>query len=269
MIRVFAICLLHLILPMQGISQQTFLLAGQSNATGQGDKLASNSLYHSRNAFEYDVILDSIKGLQDPSGQKWKDLEPANSGSILPAFAFSLTQNTKKPVVVITAARGGSSCHQKAELSNYGTWDQSGNLFQQAQEKVNAALKFTKSNLSGIIWMQGERDANAINDGIMNAENYKHALVSLISRFRKEFGENIPFFIIQTGYQSGRPKFGNDQVRAMQTLVSKEIPRVFIAYDKTSQFMEQNRMKDHVHYNQTGLNEIGIEVGNFVSTVLR
>lgn len=61
MIRVFAICVLHLILPMQGMSQQFFLLAGQSNASGQGEKLASNSLYHSRNAFEYDVVLDSIK----------------------------------------------------------------------------------------------------------------------------------------------------------------------------------------------------------------
>ena len=39
------------------LSQHVILLAGQSNATGQGDKLASNSLYQSRNAFEYDVIL--------------------------------------------------------------------------------------------------------------------------------------------------------------------------------------------------------------------
>ena len=251
------------------LSQHVILLAGQSNATGQGDKMVSNSLFNTGKGFEYDVSLDSIKLLQDPAGQKWKDLEPANSGSILPAFVYSLNQKTNQPVVVISAARGGSSCHQKAELSNYGTWDITGKLFHQTHEKVLAALKITKSKLSAIIWMQGERDANAINDGILSDKEYKQSLISLIGRFRKEFGKNVPFYIVQTGYQSGRPILGNNHVRKMQQEVAKELEYVFIAYDKTTSFLDRSLMKDHVHYNQNGLNEIGLEVGNMVSKLLK
>lgn len=260
--------LFFVLLSFSVLSQHVILLAGQSNATGQGNKMLSNSLFNNQNAFEYDIILDSIKPLKDPSGQTWKQLEPSNSGSIMPAFAFSLSQNTKKPIVMISATRGGSSCHQKAELSNYGTWGRSGTLFSMTKEKVHATLKLTKTNLSGIIWMQGERDANAINDGVMSEKDYKSALISLIDRFREEFGQEIPFFIVQTGYQSGRPKYGNNQVREMQLAVANDLKNVFIAFDKTSLFTERNLMKDHVHYNQKGLNEIGIEVGNLVSKIL-
>lgn len=269
MIRFIFFLLVGLFMSFSVSCQHVFLLAGQSNATGQGDKNLSNSLFQTENAFEYDILLDSIKLLRDPAGQKWKDLEPSNSGSILPAFVFSLIQKTNKPVVIVTAARGGSSCHQKAELANYGTWDNSGKLFKQTKEKVNFALEKTNSKLNGIIWMQGERDANAINDGLLNKKEYKESLISLISRFRKEFGRNIPFFIVQTGYQTGRPKIGNDSVREMQSEVAKESKSVFIGFDKTILFQDKNLMKDYVHYNQTGLNEIGTELGNIVASKLR
>ncbi len=251
------------------LSQHVILLAGQSNATGQGDKMVSNSLFKTEKGFEYDILTDSIKLLKDPAGQRWKDLEPANSGSILPAFVFTLNQKTNKPIVVISAARGGSSCHQKAELSNYGTWDIAGNLFHQTHEKVLAALKITKTKLSAIIWMQGERDANAINDGILRDKEYKESLVLLIGRFRKEFGKHVPFYIVQTGNQSGRPILGNSQVRKMQQEVAAELKNVFIGYDKTPSFRDRSLMKDHVHYNQDALNEIGIELGNMASKMLK
>ncbi|MEY3619759.1 MAG: hypothetical protein RLZZ391_125 [Bacteroidota bacterium] len=251
------------------LSQHVILLAGQSNATGQGDKMVSNSLFKTEKGFEYDILTDSIKLLKDPAGQRWKDLEPANSGSILPAFVFTLNQKTNKPIVVISAARGGSSCHQKAELSNYGTWDITGNLFHETREKVLAALKITKTKLSAIIWMQGERDANAINDGILSDKEYKESLLLLIGRFRKEFGKLVPFYIVQTGNQSGRPILGNSLVRKMQQEVAAELKNVFIGYDKTPSFADRNLMKDHVHYNQDALNEIGIEIGNMASKMLK
>ncbi len=269
MLRYFFCFLFSIQIPIQLLSQNVFLLAGQSNATGQGDKSISNSLFITNKSLEYDVLLDSLKPLNDPAGQNWKDLEPANTGSILPAFTYSLTQKTGKTVIVISAARGGSSCHKGAELSNYGTWDSTGNLFSNTKEKVNSALKHTKSKLSGIIWMQGERDANAINDGVITAEDYKSSLVSLIHRFRKEFGHEIPFFIILTGYQKDRPQFGNDHVRDIQSWVSEHMDNVYIAFDKTHHFTRLNLMKDHVHFNQMGLNEIGIKVGEFVAKVLK
>jgi hypothetical protein len=51
-------------------------------------------------------------------------------------------------------------------------------------------------HLSGIIWLQGERDANAILAGQMTKAEYETALLSVILRFRKAFGKKIPFYIM-------------------------------------------------------------------------
>jgi len=245
-------------------AQHLFLLAGQSNANGQGDSKKSN-LYSCDLAFEYDILLDTVKPLKDPAGQKWQLLEPANTGTILPAFTKVFTSITKQSVTMVTASRGGSSCSQKAELSNYDTWDEKGNLFSQAIEKTNHAIAKTKLQLNGIIWMQGERDANAINDGKLKASEYQIALIGLIRRFRKQYGRKLPFYIIQTGYQSARPKIGNDSIREVQFLVSKKLKHVFVVYDRTDTFFEKKWMKDNVHYNQEGLNDIGETTGAVIA----
>lgn len=237
-------------------AQCLFLLAGQSNANGQGDSKKSN-LFTCDSAFEYDILLDSVKPLRDPIGQKWQLLESANTGTILPVFAKVFTRITTQSVTIVTASRGGSSCSKKAELSNYSTWDDGGELFNQAVAKTDRAIAKTKLKLNGIIWMQGERDANAINDGKLTASEYQIALMGLIDRFRKHFGRKLPFYIVQTGYQSARPKEGNDSIRNVQAFVSKKLRHVFIVYSKTDTFFEKKWMKDNVHYSQDGLNDIG------------
>ncbi|KAA9040554.1 sialate O-acetylesterase [Ginsengibacter hankyongi] len=245
-------------------AQQSFLLAGQSNAVGHGDSRKSN-LNVCINAYEYDVLLDSIKLLKDPAGQKWKSLETTNKGgTMLPSFAKALNGLTQEKVVVLMAARGGSSCSKNAELDNYGTWDTSGKLFTDAVEKTNKAINKSGILLTGIIWMQGERDANAINDGKETGEAFKASLESLIKRFKNRYGKRLPFFIVQTGYQSGRPKAGNDIVREIQAAVAKKMKRVYVAYEDTNLFFERNWMKDNVHYNQDGLNDIGEKVAKYV-----
>lgn len=58
-------------------------------------------------------------------------------------------------------------------------------LFDAAMAKCNSAIAVTGLKFSGVIWLQGERDANAINDGKMDGEDYEAALRNLILRFRK------------------------------------------------------------------------------------
>jgi hypothetical protein len=249
-------------------AQQLFLLAGQSNAVGQGDSSKSNG-NACDNAFEYDILLDSIKLLKDPAGQKWKSLETSNKGgTILPSFTKRLNGLTHEKVVVVMAARGGSSCSKYAELGNYGTWDTGGKLFSDAVEKTNKAITKSGIPLTGIIWMQGERDANAINDGKQTGDAFETALASVIKRFRNIYGKKLPFFMVQTGYQSGRPRTGNDIVRQKQASLSKTMKRVYLVYEDTNLFFERNWMKDNVHYNQDGLNDIGEKVADHVYKVL-
>lgn len=239
------------------LAQKLFLLAGQSNAGGLGDSVLSNQ-HLTNKAFEYDVLLDQIKPLRDPAGQNWKSLESVHGrGTILPSFTKTFSLLQKEDVIVVHAARSGSSCSVKAELDNYGTWDSSGKLIWSAIEKTNKAVSASKANLSGIIWMQGERDANAIHAGKLTAMEYKAALLWVIHSFREKFGETTPFFIVETGYQSGREQDGNDAVRFMQESVSKELDNVYIVYSATNLFFERGWMRDFVHYNQEGLDDIG------------
>ncbi len=238
-------------------AQKLFLLAGQSNAGGLGDSVLSNQHLTNR-SFEYDVILNQIRPLRDPAGQNWKSLESVlGRGTILPSFTKTFSSLQHEDVIVVHAARSGSSCSVKAELDNYGTWDSCGKLIWSTIEKTTMALTASKVNLSGIIWMQGERDANAIHAGKLTALEYKAALVRVINSFREKFSKTTPFFIVETGYQSGREQDGNDSVRLIQESVSKELNNVFIVYSETNQFFEKGWMRDFVHYNQLGLDDIG------------
>lgn len=241
------------------VAQQLYLLAGQSNAGGLGDSALSNLQISSR-AFEFDINSCSIKPLKDPAGQSWKSLEMVHGrGTILPAFTKKISELQNKNIIVVHAARSGSSCSVKAELDHYGTWDKNGKLLRETIEKTEKARQVSGLGLTGILWMQGERDANAIHDGKETALEYKIALKSIISRFREAFGKCTPFFIIQTGYQSGRIQDGNDSVRAMQGIVAKEVDRVYMVYTETNLFFERGWMHDFVHYNQLGLNDIGFK----------
>jgi len=245
-----------------------FLVAGQSNAVGQGNQDSSVS-YSTHTAFEYRMNDDSILPLQDPAGEDWRYFQPANTGSFIPAFAKQYHGQTGKQVVIVSAARGGSSCHTKAELENYGTWAAKGNmpLFENALIKTKQAMQYSDLPLSGVIWCQGERDANAINTGQLTAKEYEDALIDLIGRFRKALGETLPFYIIQTGFYKNHPREGFNEVRKVQELIAGHLPYTFLVYKNTAEFEKLGWMKDEIHYSQQGLNDIGEKTASFIALI--
>jgi hypothetical protein len=247
--------------------QTLWLIAGQSNAVGQGDSTLSPKCMEGT-AWEYALTSDTLRPLADPAGVKELNFERANSGSIAPAFAVEMvTQQQASSIIIVSAARGGASCHQKAELNNYGTWDTHGNLmlFDDAITKVKAAEKKTALMLSGILWLQGERDANAINDGKLTLHEYETALTNLIARFRKTLGRKVPFYIVQTGYFKDHPHEGFDAVRRAQQNVADKDKLTEVVYTETNLFEAKGWMKDQIHYNQIGLNHIGAVVADALS----
>lgn len=152
-----------------------FAIAGQSNAVGQGDSTMSADC-SGLPCFEYDVTSNTNKPLKDPVGQKWNLLERASYGSIAPAFAKRMYELVKKDIYIVTAARGGASCHRKAWLPPYNSWDERGGVFDDAKTKIDKAITCCGTKLSGIIWLQGERDANAILDHQLTKHEYKESL---------------------------------------------------------------------------------------------
>jgi hypothetical protein len=166
----------------------------------------------------------------------------------------------------VAAARGGASCNVKAEMADYGTWDETGKntLFADAITKTKMAVKQTNTALSGIIWMQGERDANAILNKQMTVDEYQESLEDVIHRFRKKFGKKLPFYIVLTGNQTDKTTEGSLAVQNAQQAVAKKLKKVYIAYNQTPIFGEKKWLKDNVHYNQTALNDIGEKVAETV-----
>jgi hypothetical protein len=257
------------ILPaVYGQKTQLFLLAGQSNAVGQGDS-AKSAECKANTAFEFDASANNFIALKDPAGKSWKLFQRAGTGSIAPAFAKRMNELNGKQIYMVTAARGGASCHRKAEMDNYDTWDTSGNLFNLAVEKTKMAEVRSGIRLSDIIWMQGERDANAILKGQMTGAEYQEALESLIHRFRKEFGKKLSFYIVQTAYQQDKGAAGCNAVRTVQAAVAQKMKGVYVAYGETGEFGKRKLFRDNVHYNQEALNDIGTKSAEFVQTRLK
>lgn len=233
-----------------------FLVAGQSNSAGKGDASLAPAVMPGV-AYEYVYQADSLRPLIDPVGANELGFESAKAGSAWPAFADTFYQLTGDTIVLVPAARGGSSCHEKAELGNYGTWAPTGALFNNALLKVRAAMKKTDLPLSGIIWLQGERDANAINQGQLSQQDYEQSLRKLVERFRLDLETDAPFYIVKIGYYKNHPTMGFDQIRLSQDHVAKQMESVYIAFEGTDLFMDRGLMTDDIHYNQEGLNEVG------------
>lgn len=239
--------------------RSVFLAAGQSNAVGKGNQSQSLTCGPGT-AYEYKWKTDTLVSLKDPVGEPYRQLEQASTGSVWPAFAAAWHQRTGDTVVIVPAARGGASCHPKARLGAMDTWDTTGSLFEAAVSKTTAALQKSKGVLKGIIWLQGERDANAINSGNLTAAEYQAALIDLIQRFRVSLGNKVPFFIVQTGNYTGHPVAGFEEVRKAQQAVTRKLPGVMIVYRDTPLFPARKWMMDDIHYNQDGLNDIGREM---------
>lgn len=247
--------LLSLLLPPK---RQLFLVAGQSNCTGHGDKTLS--LAAGPAALEYRWRTNTLVHLQDPVGENDHRFEAAQSGSAWPAFAAAWYDQTGDTVIIVPASRGGSSCHEKARLGDMDTWDESGSLFNNAVEKARAAKAATGLDFRGIIWVQGERDANAINDGKLTPAEYKAALQKVIHRFRAALGNNLPFYMVQTGFYKDHARKGFEEVQHIQQEVANADPYTKIVYAAAGSFPEKGWMTDQIHYNQTGLNTLGAAV---------
>jgi hypothetical protein len=254
---------------LEGWAQKAlFLAAGQSNAVGMGNVALSIQVPHGA-AFEYKYEIDSCVPLKDPVGENRLNFQQARSGSLWPSFAKSYYYLTNRQVVIVPTAMGGSSCSHKAETNS--TWDSIGKrlLLDSAVKKSKAAEGLLKQKIDGIIWLQGERDANAIYEGKLTAEEYRLSLISVINRFRSKLGYPVPFFIVLTGNQMDRPFLGNEAVRKMQEDISRDMAFVYIVYKKTKGFKQRKLMKDKVHYNQDALNEIGKEAAKNIYNIQR
>lgn len=234
-----------------------FIVAGQSNAEGRGD--STLSLTPNNGSVQY--YQSAISTLQDPVGGAVTISGGVNGGSMWPSFATNYFNMTNQKVCIVPTAKGSTSQTAAAD-TGLGNWDSSGTLYGTSVTLANNAISALNTAsytpiLKGILWCQGEWDADAIQAGTITKADYKAALSSMIDRYRNDLGSNIPFYIFRTGLRSSFSTTGYYLIHEAQEEIANEKSNVFIVFRNSVDFITRNLMGDNRHWSQAGYNEGG------------
>ena len=235
-----------------------FLASGQSNAVGTSGTPSA-------------VIPDSTKAkLYGDAGVIDNIIDPvflgldSGDGSMWPNFAHKYIELTGRNVGLVGYAENGSA---QASIADFGpgNWDATGALYDDAVLALNAAIaKFTSLgytvNIRGLLWAQGEQDAEFIRTGGMVAQVYTDALTAMMVRFRAEYGATFPLHMVRTGVRTGVADTGSQAVRDAQDAYVAGDANSYMATTDTVNFPTWGWLVDTVHYNQTGQDYCGEKV---------
>lgn len=267
-IKYALIILILTVTVFKAYSQQKrfFLVAGQSNAQGMGDSLASDTIIPG-SGFQY-LPSSGFVDLKDPVGFTIPPFIKANTGSAWPAFVRKYHELTGDTIYILATSRESTRLTPIPGSPNYYCWDSTGALFMPSVNYARTIINNHAMNIDGLIWIQGESDANFINNGTVNSVQYRNSLHNLIKTYRRQLRCDLPFFIVETGNNSLYPVAGYDSVRQVQRDVVDSIPGVYMCYDSTVFFPSLGLMNDHVHYNQPGYNRLGKGIASYISQLL-
>ena len=239
--------------PAPHMAPAVFILAGQSNMAGRGiTSDLPDDLRHVPPRVTF--IL---------SGEK-RDFGDQPTFGPEVGFAHSLAKAwPEREIILIKHAIGATSL-----LAWAPTWDSAqaeltrnaaaGPLYSTLLTQFRGAQLPTDLEVLGILWMQGERDANYPEI----ADDYETNLGTLIQAFRRDLAApEAPFFLGQINPPStGWP--ASATVRAAQEASADEIPRtVLIRTDDLSK-----REDEPIHFDGAGLLQLG---SRFAEAVVR
>lgn len=262
-------------------SLDVYLILGQSNASGRcgwlcfreftgnyGGELANSYLLNEKNVFEH----------AKNSFARYSTVEKYvyNSGLGV-GWSFAKTLNTafpNKKLGFISNARGGVETEQwfsnyvlKAG-ENYGEtavgYTPGNNLYQETKKRFMAMkAKYPNAKLKGVIWMQGESDAEKIN-----TQNYNYAqrTKDLIQKFRIDTDYNSPnlrFLIPEMSYTSAAGSGTWNHTKLNQQIRSLHNPANNI-YVTTVQGLTTTWDQTNVHWDLDSYNTLGIRLANVV-----
>lgn len=227
-----------------------FLCAGQSNMDGRGDPA------------ECPVPPAGYGYAWNDVGLVGLDSDITND-TMLPAFASEFVRRTGLGVIVVKYAVGGSAMAPGAAASA-GYWGGSESVYRgPAVARLRACLSYLRSNgyayqFGGVLWSQGERDAQAIDAADIVIGDYDAALADLVAYFRGELGDKWPFYFVRTGRVTSGDTSGWQAIRDAQDRACANDDWLMMGYTGTIRFVDRGLMKvDGIHYSQAGLNECG------------
>lgn len=240
-----------------------FPVAGQSNAEGRGDSAKSPTV-GSGNAYEY--TSSSLVHLDDPVGD-------AETGSAWPAFAIEYYSRTGAKSVYQEVATGASRMTPNGSNGNNGNWHPDENsLYPAAVSDIQSMMTWLSNNghdatMQGILWWQGESDAQNIDAGDITKSDYKNATIAMIDAFRVDLNRpNLPFFIIQISYQNSDTGTGDtagyQAVRAAQEEIASSKANTYLIADRAKEMIDEGHYSPShtgTHLDQFGYDTIGTQ----------
>jgi hypothetical protein len=217
---------------------KVFLLAGQSNMQGCGNfgihpRLNNDRLFN----FRDDEWQKAEEPLHNYTCKIWPD-----GGSGL-AMSFGIHLLRKHPdwrIGFAPCAMSGSSLEQ---------WLPGTDLFENTVSKTRQALAACNSELTGILWHQGEADSKSMETATAYAVCFK----KVIEAFRKEFNnEKLPVIAGELGYfLAQNPQFPSYRI---VNKALKETATAFVSADG----LTDNDRNDNTHFDTKSLRKLGI-----------
>lgn len=172
-------------------------------------------------------------------------------GNLLPAFGNAFVKQTKRPVVMIQTAVGGSGTRAWIED---GLLKNSNSQLQKCR-KMLAKYGIPVKNVY-CLWYQGETDAKKAMDKVTYTKNVKK-----IFRSMKRAGAK-KFLMIQIGEYRNRAYDISTIVGAQNSLAKKNKKEFVLVTNIAAKLSaDTSNYTDNVHFNQDALNKIGESAG--------
>lgn len=279
--KTFLLFFLLLTLGAAGRTIDVILIAGQSNATGQG------RVQNLPQGFIVDTSVKIFHSQYLNSGSQpltWLTLRPAAESP--DRFGVELSLGTAlhrawadRELVLVKHGLSGSNLHHQWNPGNR-TGQPQGEEYRKFTETVRAALAYLRERghtpiLRAIVWQQGEADAR-FDAGDQNTQNYASNLRNFISAVRAEFGAPDMLFVYGRVMPIPAARFtGRDIVRKAQYLVSStacsplSVPRAYMVECDDLQMLASDYNTpdpmDDVHLGTYGLLTLG---ERFAATII-
>ncbi|GAB2834890.1 sialate O-acetylesterase [Ferruginibacter profundus] len=213
-------------------------MAGQSNMAGRAMVAPQDTVSNKR------ILTVNKEGQLIVAKEPLHFYEPNLTGLDCGlSFAKTLLQNIPRniSIVLIPTAVGGSSISQWLGDSVF----RSVQLFSNFTKQVNNARQF--GTIKGILWHQGESDANE-----KNSSKYEERLAVLINKFRIVAADNnLPILIGELGsFSKSKQQF---------SLINEAIHH-YASQDANTAVISTRDLKDKgdsLHFNSTGQRTMG------------
>jgi hypothetical protein len=220
-----------------------FIMAGQSNMAGRGLVEPQDTITHKR------ILSIDKSGQLIIAKEPLHFYEPERTGLDC-GLSFAKTLLKKIPdnitILMIPAAVGGSSVRQWLGDSLY----RNVKLFSNFKAKAELAKQY--GTIKGILWHQGESDANDKDIPL-----HEQRITKLFTRFRAVAGNNDLLVLIG--------ELGSFSVNKSNFLLLNEILHNYSAKDKNSFVISTKDLKDKgdsLHFNSKGQRMMGKRFAN-------